>query len=361
MTKAPRSIFVIDDKPCNFDVIAPVLESEGYCLVYAPSAERALARLDSVNPDLLLLDIMMPGMSGIELCRTIRTMEKWKHIPIIMLTALTDKKDLANCLDVGADDFLSKPVDLHELTARVRSLLRIREQFEQIQTLLKVRDAMFHTIVHDLRNPLNTIMVTAEILQDNEGYLPLKSVESLGRNATKMMSLINDILVLGKLESTQMKVNCQPVDVNDLGHKVIEDAEMIAEQKQLTLVSNCQVTPAIAHIDFYLVRRTLDNLLMNAVKFSPTHSQIILTVSRPNPDQIQFEVADQGYGIPDDKKAIVFDPYQSGDDVSENVVKIGLGLTFCKSVAEAHGGSISVRDNQPQGCIFTLILPVSPS
>jgi len=261
---------------------------------------------------------------------------------------------------VGADDFLSKPVDLHELTARVRSLLRIREQFEQIQTLLKVRDAMFHTIVHDLRNPLNTIMMAAEILQETEGYLAPKSVKSLECSTTKMMGLINDILVLGKLESAQMQVHCQPVDVNELGNKVVADAEMIAEQKQLTLVSHCQVTPAIAHIDFYLVQRTLDNLLMNAIKFSPLHSHITLTVSHPNPDHIQFEVADQGYGIPDEKKAIVFDPYHSGDDVSGNVVKIGLGLTFCKSVAEAHGGSISVRDNQPQGCIFTLLLPVSP-
>ena len=149
-------IFIVDDEPSNFDVLEPVLEDEGYLLAYAPSAERALARLDAVKPDLLMLDVMMPEMDGITLCRTIKAMPKWQHIPIIMVTALTGKADLAKCLASGADDFISKPVNFLELKARVASMIRIRKQFQTIQTLMAARDGMFHTLVHDLRNPLTS-------------------------------------------------------------------------------------------------------------------------------------------------------------------------------------------------------------
>jgi len=359
MSEPIPSIFIVDDESFNFDVIEPVLEEEGYFLSYAPNAERALDRLDAVNPDLLLLDVMMPGMDGIELCRTIKAIPKWKHIPIIMLTALTDTADLARCLQAGANDFSSKPVDFQELTARVRSMLCIHQQFRQIQELMKARDAMFHTIVHDLRNPLNVISVIAQISHEDQGYLKSQQADSLLRVANKRSSLVNDILILGKMESAKLQIDRKKINVNKLCKESVDDAQIIAAQKQIKIELNC-TDELTGYWDFYLVRRTLDNLLMNAIKFSFPNSTIDLNLSHPTPDQIQFDVVDRGYGIPDEKKTAIFESYQSGD-VAEDVAKIGLGLTFCKHVAEAHSGSISVRDNQPKGSIFTLILPIAPS
>lgn len=129
------SIFVIDDEPDNFDVIETLLHHEGYRLHYAPSGQRALDRLESVQPDVILLDVMMPEIDGIEVCRRIKAQTRWQAVPIVMVTALTDKEDLARCLEAGADDFVSKPVNGIELAARVRSMLRISQQYQEIQQL----------------------------------------------------------------------------------------------------------------------------------------------------------------------------------------------------------------------------------
>jgi len=356
MIPKERSIFIVDDEPSNFDVMEPVLEAEGYFLAYAPSAERALARLDAVKPDLILLDVMMPGMDGVALCQEIKAMPQWQHTPIIMVTALTAKEDLARCLDAGADDFMSKPINFLELKARVRSMLRIREQFEQIQGLMTARNAMFDLIVHDLRNPLTSIAMTTEILSRYHRQVEPKYTERLARATDKMSRLVNDILLIGKLQTTLPQAEKQAIDVNQLAESALNDAEVFATQMRVQLRDYVPITPAIASLDIYLLRRALDNLLTNAIKFSPTQTSIELRISRPNADQIQFDVIDQGTGVPDDQKMAIFEPYHSSDR-AENIAKIGLGLTFCKTVAEVHGGEISVRDNDPTGSIFSLCLP----
>ncbi len=128
------SILVVDDEPDNFDVIETLLSAQDYQLHYAASGASAIASLDTFEPDLILLDVMMPGMDGIEVCQRIKAMPQWESVPIIVVTALTTKKDLAQCLTAGADDFISKPVNSLELTARVRSMLRIRQQYQQLAT-----------------------------------------------------------------------------------------------------------------------------------------------------------------------------------------------------------------------------------
>jgi len=128
------SILIIDDEPHNFDVLEALLHDQGYQLHYAASGQEAITTLDTFNPDLILLDVMMPEMDGITVCRRIKAMPKWETLPIVMVTALTTKKDLAECLTAGADDFIGKPIDSLELKARVRSMLRIRHQYQQLET-----------------------------------------------------------------------------------------------------------------------------------------------------------------------------------------------------------------------------------
>ncbi|MBE9176637.1 response regulator, partial [Synechocystis salina LEGE 06155] len=126
------SILVIDDEPDNYDVIDSLLSDQNYILHYAISGQDAIASLDLFEPDVILLDVMMPNMDGLEVCKHIKAMPKWESVPIIMVTALTDKKDLAKCFSAGADDFISKPLNYLELTSRVRSMLRIRQQHQQL-------------------------------------------------------------------------------------------------------------------------------------------------------------------------------------------------------------------------------------
>jgi len=174
------SILVVDDEPDNFDVIETLLSAQDYQLHYAASGQSAIASLDTFEPDLILLDVMMPGMDGIEVCQRIKAMPQWESVPIIVVTALTTKKDLAQCLTAGADDFISKPVNSLELTARVRSMLRIRQQYQQLATFnarleatVQQRTAELQTMIFEdglTALPSRTFLVQklAELLQSGE-------------------------------------------------------------------------------------------------------------------------------------------------------------------------------------------------
>jgi two-component system sensor histidine kinase/response regulator len=154
-------ILVIDDQIDNFDVIELLLSREEYNLFYSSSGPRAFALMENIHPDLIILDVMMPEMDGIEVCRRLKKNPQSQHIPVLMVTALNTKEDLARCLEEGADDFLSKPIEGMELKARVHSLLRIKRQYDQLQNLIKLREEALQLweelskmIIHNLRNSL---------------------------------------------------------------------------------------------------------------------------------------------------------------------------------------------------------------
>ena len=159
------SILVIDDEIDNFDVIDTLLCQENYQLHYASGGQEALDLIGTFKPDVILLDVMMPNMSGLELCRILKQDSHWRNLPIIMVTSLSSKQDLARCLDAGADDFIAKPVNSAELRARLKSMLRIKQQYDNLQGLLQLREDMVKMIIHDLRNPLSSVILAAEILR----------------------------------------------------------------------------------------------------------------------------------------------------------------------------------------------------
>ncbi len=166
------SVLVVDDEPDNFDVIEALLPSETYQLHYANCGKDALASLDKFDPDLILLDVMMPDLNGIEVCKQIKLMSKWQGVPIIMVTALSGKEDLARCLAAGADDFINKPVHSLELLARVNSMLRIKRQYDRIKSFSKLQRNNIYT----LSNNLNDIKLDLAVGFPNEFNSPLISI-----------------------------------------------------------------------------------------------------------------------------------------------------------------------------------------
>ncbi|BAY08204.1 hybrid sensor histidine kinase/response regulator [Calothrix sp. NIES-2098] len=355
--QTPPSILVIDDEPDNFDVVETLLDGENYRLCYAPSGQQALDRLKSFQPDVILLDIMMPDLDGMEVCRRIKADPQWQVVPIIVVTALTSKEDLAKCLATGADDFISKPISGVELRARVNSMLRIKQQYDNLQALLKLREDMVNMIVHDLQNPLASILLATEILQ-----VPEVKTEKLHRKldqiaiaVQQLQGLIDNLLLMAKLESDKMILNYTDVDICEICLSALANLEAIANQKQLTLVSELPQTNRTIKVDAAIFRRVLDNLLSNAIKFSPSNSQIILRAEYLDSGNIKVQVADFGPGVPVELRQRIFEKYEIGALIQE-VSQIGLGLAFCKMAIEAHQGTITVEDNQPQGSIFTVFL-----
>ncbi len=366
-----NTVLVVDDEPYGFDVIEAHLYREGYNLIYVSSGIEALNRLDSIEPDVILLDVMMPQMDGIEVCQKIKSDQYWKHIPIIMVTALSSKEDLARSLDAGADDFVTKPVSGVELRARVRSMLRIKQQYDELEATMQLREDLSNMIVHDLRNPLTTILMSSSLLISSE--LEGKNLEraKLILSAGHQLDLmINDLLILAKMQSGKMVLKYGLIDLNKIISETLSQFYNVAALKKLDFKVNTQSNNFPVSGDANLIRRVLDNLLSNAIKFSPPNSTVSLQleyyknnnglISNINTDlnsakQVTIQVADEGCGIKEDLKQRIFEKYEVGNVVNE-VSQLGLGLAFCKMVVEAHGGQIFVEDNQPQGSIFTVVL-----
>ncbi|MGL5508567.1 MAG: response regulator [Microcoleaceae cyanobacterium] len=366
---------MIDDKIDNFDIIEVLLGNDHYEIYYASSGMKAFALLENMNPDIILLDVMMPEMDGLEVCYRLKNNLEYQHIPIIMVTALNSKEDLARCLEHGADDFIAKPIDGIELRARVRSLLRMKEQYDQLKNLvtlreetLRMREDMSYMIMHDLRNPLSTIIFAASVI---ERYID-KSIENFTKkdlifkktrqiiaSGKRLEKMIDSLLLMAKLESGKILFNPVATDLHEMGCNIINDFELIASTNQITLISQLPKPGNSILVDAPILCRVIDNLISNALKFSPMGSQVILTLEyltdlniHQNTDQkVRVSVADMGPGVSEEKQAVIFEKFEIGD-LAQNVSQIGLGLAFCKMVVEAQGGKLIIKPNSPQGSIF---------
>jgi DNA-binding response OmpR family regulator len=195
------TILVVDDNASNLDIIESIFAHEDLDLLYASSGVHALDLLETLSIDTVLLDVMMPDMDGIEVCRHIKAHPKWSCIPVIMVTSLDSKEDLAFCLQSGADDFVEKPVNALELRARVRSMLRIKKQYDDLQDLLQVRSDLTNMIIEDLRSPVTTMILASEVLKKT----PLteqqqKKVEQIHHNGEQVISLLDKQLLMAKTE-----------------------------------------------------------------------------------------------------------------------------------------------------------------
>lgn len=350
------SILVIDDEPDNFDVVETFLDGENYQLHYAPSGQQAIDRLHTFQPDVILLDVMMPNLNGMEVCRRIKADPQWHVVPIIMVTALTAKEDLAQCIAAGADDFISKPVNSVELRARIHSMLRIKQQYDNLQTLLKLQEDMVNMIVHDLRNPLASIVLSTEMLKLGKLSLDKQQhkISQIAIATQQLQTLIDSLLIMAKLESGKMALNYTEIDLCAICTSAVADIEEIAAQKNLTLISELPEPGGMIKIDTAIFRRVLDNLLSNAIKFSPSNTQVVLKAEYLTTGA-KVQVSDSGTGIAQELRQSIFEKYEIGNFISE-VSQLGLGLAFCKMAIEAHQGTIAVTDNYPQGSIFTVVI-----
>jgi two-component system, sensor histidine kinase and response regulator len=347
------SILIVDDEPSGFDVIESILFNKGYDLQYASNGMAAIKQIETALPDLILLDVMMPEMDGIEVCKKIKANPLWRHIPIIMVTALNSKMVLSRCLELGADDFVDKPVSALELRARVQSMLRLKKQHDALQVSLQLRQDMSNMIVHDLRNPLTSIVLSCAILKRTELQAKQQQkVEQILQAGQQLQSMIDSLLLMAKLESGKMVLDRSPANLCELASQAIADFQAIADSKHLQLISHLPNSNPSIDIDGNLLRRVLDNLLSNAIKFSPPSGQITVEVHHTD-GKTCLQVADQGKGVRVDLRQAIFEKYAVDNSV-QGIAQTGLGLAFCKMAIEAHNGRIFVVENQPQGAIFVV-------
>lgn len=350
------TILVVDDTPDNLTFISGLLK-EQYRVKVANNGEKALTIARSDNPPaLILLDIMMPEMDGYTVCQTLKGDPKTRDIPVIFLTAKAEMDDERQGLELGAVDYITKPVSPPILMARVKTQLDLKSSYDSLRDLLRFREDMVNMLVHDLRNPLTNILLLSEMMLMNDNIAPEKrhkQLDLIHHNGEKLRLLIDDLLIRGKLESSQMELKREFVNVGDLCQAAIAGMGEVAGRKELRLTLNLPTEPCHREVDPLLFRRVLDNLIANAIKFAPTDSEIIMTVDNSDGDRLKVKIADCGPGVKEDLRQHIFEKYEVGT-LMKGISQTGLGLAFCKIVVEAHGGSISVTENTPSGSVFTV-------
>ncbi len=366
MKNHKTQVLIVDDNASARETLKGLLFPEGYTVACAAGGAEALAMLADVRPDTILLDVMMPEMDGFEVCRRIKADEQGQHIPILLVTALDSKEELVEGLDAGADDFLSKPVNGHELRARVRSMVRIKQQFDKLQATLQLREEMAGMIVHDMRTPLSSVLGFCELsLFLSEEEVPpgvTRNLQQIHTQAQRLNDFLNDMLMLTKIEQGHLILNRTAVDLGQLVEDVRQDHAIMARSRKVELVIEQPADPGTFPLDANLFRRVLDNLLSNALKFSPNESTVTLrlehleTGATDSQSSLLLQVLDEGSGVPAEHRDRIFDKFSIIELKQKGVSQVGLGLSFAKMIVEAHGGKIYVEENAPQGAVFSVEL-----
>ncbi len=368
MDEHPR-VLAVDDAPDNLVLLDRMLRRQGFDVSKASSGKECLARSVSEHPDLIILDVAMPEMNGFETLKHLRDNEITKDIPVIILTANSkDAKSIEEGFSLGADEYLTKPIDQDELIARVRSILRVVNAEHEIEQLKADFQSM---LVHDLRSPLSVIIGVLELGVKGElDRNPAEAREFMGSalgTAQKMLSLINDILDVAKLEGGKLQLNKQPNDINIIVASAVGRLKVIARDKEVAVNVDLDNDVPICECDGGKMEQVVTNLVSNAIKFTPKDGEIAIRTYSKSFDQeipglegnyVALDVIDTGVGISSDELPLIFDRYRQAKSAKGTSQKgTGLGLTIVKRVTEAHGGKVFVESSQGNGTKFTVLIP----
>ena len=395
-------IMVVDDEPINIKVVCEHLKDAGFRdFVTTTDPRQAMAVLEQHNPDILLLDIAMPEISGLEVLRMLRAEYNGAQLPVIILTAIEDREVKASALELGATEFLTKPLDPTDLLPRVLNALAAKAHHDRLQQsalelecqvqartaellaankslekLVQVAEAanrakseFLANMSHEIRTPMTAILGFSDLLATPN--LPAgeqrELLEGVQRNGKALLELITDILDLSRIEADKLSLQMADCSLRQIIDDVISTEQVAATQKKLVLETDYEFPlPETIHTDDVRLRQILVNLIGNAIKF--THRggvRITLRYLRDGDGddaaRMQFAVSDTGIGIPADKIGQLFRPFTQVDgSASRRYGGMGLGLCISARLAEALGGNIKVTSELGQGSTFVLTIDAGP-
>jgi two-component system, sensor histidine kinase and response regulator len=379
LAEHPVTVLVVDDNFQNREVAEGHLVGAGYQAVQAESGEQALEMLKTQRPDLILLDVLMPGLDGFETCRRMRALPGGKNIPILFLTALGDLGTHKAALDSGADDFLTKPINRTELLIRVRSLLRIKElsdeQTRNLTVISEQRDALIEAhrqkeeltalIVHDLKNPLSSILsnVQYSLAQETFGADERESLRDVLRASHSMVRMVMNLLDISRSEDGALVPHLAHFELPALLGEVCSEMERRIDDKEQKLELAVAPDVRVMTADRDLLRRILENLVDNAYKYGPRGATIRIEATLGAADTVELRIRDQGEGVPLAFREKIFEKYARIEGRSTHEVRHshGLGLVFCRRAVEVHGGDIWVEENTSRGSCFCVRLALQPA
>lgn len=390
-TSYQYDILVVDDHPENLRALTEILMNQGYLVRPAINGPVALKAVQNSHPDLVLLDVLMPGMDGYEVCRQFKANPQTRDIPVIFMSALGELVDKVKAFEAGAVDYLTKPFYTEEILARVKIHLALRSLQAELQTqnlrlqqevaertraedALKVseqqlrelnasKDKLFSIIAHDLKSPLSSLKGLLQFAEEHlESYTPDKLREMIVMQRTSiehLLKLIDNLLTWSRLQRGILDYFPQRFPLEQAIRRNLELFRHVAAQKQVTMNSTVS-QQVIVYADYNMVDTVIRNLLSNALKFTKSGGQVTISADM-QATCVTTAVADTGIGIEPDLLPLLFrgdaPPKRLGTQHEKGT---GLGLMLCKELVERNGGSVSVTSEAGQGAIFTFTLPTMP-
>ena len=364
-----QSILVIDDVADNVLLLQDQLEDDGYEVLTAASGEEGLRVATDKRPDLVLLDIMMPGMDGFTVLQKLRGQPETRDLPVLMVSALDDAESITKGLDSGAQDYLVKPFNLEIVQARVRTALRNKTGLDALRVMNRHLDAsnarllesngqleQFNSFVsHDLKEPLRKLSMFSELLRKDlgEGLSPavVADLDEIAAATLRMQALIDDLLQLSRVRGDALQES--EILLDHCVDQAVEGLSLLLEDRRVQV--RYENLPQVVG-DAFLLTQVFTNLISNAAKYgAPAGGIVRITVEERGEDWV-LGVADNGPGVPEperEKVLLPFERLQAGSDAQGT----GIGLAICQKAVERLGGDLWIEDAEPQGAHFRFTLP----
>ena len=368
INRSEYKILIVDDVVSNVLLLKILLTNEKFQVCTANNGTTCIEMAKSEHPDLILLDVMMPDISGFDTAIILKKDETTKDIPIIFLTALNTPQDLVKGFQVGANDFLTKPFNKEELVMRVMQQISlvaakriIEKQNAELRATLSNRDKMYSVIAHDLRSPMASIRMVLNLLvqsttAETVGQETYMLLDQANRESEEVHDLLDNLLKWTKSQTGRLSVVKQDLDLNDIIPGVVDIFEVIAQTKNIKLDLQGIDEKLIVVGDNDMLKTVVRNFMSNAIKFSPEGSSIEIIMKKEG-DFAKVSVCDHGVGIAADRLATIFHKgettYGTGGEEGS-----GLGLQLGQDFAIKNGGECMVESVEGQGSTFSVLIPL---
>lgn len=362
-------ILIVDDVMSNVLLLKVLLTNEKFAIATASNGRQALEQVEKENPDLVLLDVMMPDMSGFEVAQHLKSNPNTADIPIIFLTALNSTADIVKGFQVGANDFISKPFNKEELIIRVTHQISlvaakrlILSKTEELQRTIAGRDKLYSVIAHDLRSPMGSIKMVLNMLilnlpSEKIGAEMYELLTMTNQTTEDVFSLLDNLLKWTKSQIGKLNVVYQDVDLVEVTDGVIEIFSMVASLKKIR-IREMKPEKMMVNADIDMLKTVVRNLLSNAIKFSKENSEVLVKMEEVDGMAV-VSVQDYGCGISEEgqKKLLHTDTHFSTFGTN-NEEGSGLGLLLCKDFVVKNGGKLWFTSKEGEGSIFSFSIPV---
>lgn len=366
--KSDYKILIVDDVVSNVLLLKILLTNEKYQVCTANCGNMCIEQAKAEKPDLILLDVMMPDITGFDAAQILKQDPETSHIPIIFLTALNNPSDLVHGFKVGASDFLTKPFNKEELVVRVFHQIKlvaatriIEQQNSELRATIGNRDKMYSVIAHDLRSPMASIrmvlnLVVTAVSPDTVGKELFELLDKANKESEDVHDLLDNLLKWTKSQTGRLNVVRQDLDLNDIIPGVVDIFEMIAVTKNIKLEYKGVTSPIVVTADNDMLKTVVRNFMSNAIKFSPENSTVEISLTTDG-DFAKVSVHDHGVGIEPERLATIFNKgettYGTGGEEGS-----GLGLQLCQDFARKNGGDCMVESVVGEGSTFSVLVPL---